>query len=383
MNTLQIPVIRGANLQGSNIATYVGVISATTLKDSYDVPYRDVIKGTGYQRIPAPARVRKLANEIKAKKVDLPTAVLLCVRSPIPQNFIRNANVNGFSNLSVMDLSALNSSSDKRIYVVDGQHRILAIEKALEDMEDNPNLKIPFVCMVGADESTEMWQFYNINKNAKPVATDLVYSLMREKAENDPEWEEDLTAKGRKWEVIADKIVVDLSQRSVWGGLIRLANTEKLSSIVPSASFIKSLQPLLTHSPVFRALDSERRLQLLEAYWKGIEKYYLSSGAKLEDRGKYGLFKGIGVTVMNKLLPDCIEGVRNNKDSLFNADAYNKLISPVFNEMEGVNGKEKAVSGIDFWLSGSSGAVGSFTSGAGQRILIDRLKSKLPETTYE
>ncbi len=383
MDKHQIPVIRSADLQKSGVPTYVGVISASTLNELYDVPERDVAKGTGYQRVPGDTRVKKLAKAIEGKKVDLPTAVLLNVREPVPQNFVRNANVNGFANISIMDLSVLMSSPGNKLYVVDGQHRVKAIEKALESMGGNPNLKIPFVCMVGADENVEMWQFYIVNSNAKAVGTDLTYNLMRERAKHDPEFMKGLIEKGDKWKVIADEIVQALSERSVWKGLIKLANAKKLNTTVPSASFVKSLKPLLTNQGVFEDLKLEQRLQLLEAYWKGIEKYYLASGAKLEERGQYSLFKGIGVSVMNGMLPRFIEHIRSNGDSLFSADAYSKLVEPFFNNLEGDNGLEEPVSGMDYWRAGPAGVVGTFTGGSGQNVLIDRLKTKLPENTYK
>src|SRR5712671_4660526 len=58
----------------------VGVITAAALVKQYDIPRRDHKTKTGYQREVAVARVNKLVDDLKKKRVDLPTAVLLNLR---------------------------------------------------------------------------------------------------------------------------------------------------------------------------------------------------------------------------------------------------------------------------------------------------------------
>ena len=378
MDKLHIPVLRSADINDGKFPTYVGVISAEVLNKLFDVPRRDATKKTGYQRNPSKTRVSQLANDIRLRNVDLPTAILLSVRSPIPDGFL-----NDTENESFMDLSKLGHKDKDKLYVVDGQHRILALTKVIEDAEGNPNLKIPFVCMLGTDEDSEMKQFYVVNKNAKAVGTDLAYDLMKERAEKDPKLMDALIRSGKKWEILATELVVLLSKRSVWKGMIRLPNEALGETTVPSGSFIRSLRPLLTHSVVFQDLEQERQAQLLEAYWKAMTDYCVVNGMDLADKKKYGLFKGVGVSVMNSLLPFFIERIRGTGDSLFEKDSYFSLTETVFDSLEGDNSENERVEGLEFWLSGKHGAIGSFTSEAGKRILIERLKHNLPQAKYE
>src|SRR5712692_10369462 len=59
----------------------LGVITAGTLADLYLVPRRDTRKKTGYQREVSPARVNRLIRDLNENRVDLPTAILLNLRT--------------------------------------------------------------------------------------------------------------------------------------------------------------------------------------------------------------------------------------------------------------------------------------------------------------
>jgi hypothetical protein len=60
-------------------------------------------------------------------------------------------------------LSFLRDSASTAIlfHVVDGQHRVAALKKLMEDDRDGgwDEFLIPFICMVGATEPEEMEQF--------------------------------------------------------------------------------------------------------------------------------------------------------------------------------------------------------------------------------
>jgi hypothetical protein len=96
--------------------------------------------------------------------VDLPTAVLLSVRDGAGTivGEMGEAGVTTFR------------PNGHELFVVDGQHRIEALSKLVDENEDKwSGYQIPFVCTVGADEIEEMTQFYVVNSTAKSVRTDL------------------------------------------------------------------------------------------------------------------------------------------------------------------------------------------------------------------
>jgi hypothetical protein len=84
-------------------------------------------------------------------------------------------------------------------------------------MEEDPdgdwgNFRIPFVCMLGANEQEEMEQFYVVNSRAKSVRTDLAFALLRKITDRDPLMMERLDEKGRSWQVAAEKLVEALAE---------------------------------------------------------------------------------------------------------------------------------------------------------------------------
>src|SRR5574341_1127076 len=62
----------------------LGVITAGTLVDLYTIPRRDPRKKTGYQRDVSDTRVNRLMKDLRENRVDLPTAVLLNLRTYKP-----------------------------------------------------------------------------------------------------------------------------------------------------------------------------------------------------------------------------------------------------------------------------------------------------------
>ena len=199
MNKPYMDVIQGPTLRGS-IMTVVGVIPAETLVRHHAVPQRDVLRGTGYQRSPSQRRVNDLAASITRHLVDLPTSVLLSLRGESASQVLKRVGPDSYE----LDLDPEKASTEHQLFVVDGQHRVKALAKAMnEDQADILNVKIPFVCMIGADESQEMEQFHVVNSNAKSVPTDLALDLLRARAEHDPAFAERLKDSGRKWELDA------------------------------------------------------------------------------------------------------------------------------------------------------------------------------------
>ena len=381
MYNKKVIVIRGGDLRKEGIKTFVGVMTAAQLIGLYEVPVRHVMKKQGYQRQASDTRVRSLASDLHKKAVDLPTAVLLSVRKPYPEGFVEQlseANETFKMNLSLL------GDNGKKLYVVDGQHRIRALEFAIDEHADKlQNYKVPFVCMLGADENLEMEQFYVVNKNAKSVSTDLAYDLLAERSKGDPSLMKELISKGKKWEIDANEISKNLMKnKGIWQHKIRLANMQKEQTTIPGASFIKSLKSPLTNSGIFGQLSLDKQCQLINEYWRGIEKNLPEAFIEEEQYG-FSLQKGIGVSGLHALLPFVIEQVRNNGDSVYDADAYAKVLSSPLLDIQISHGEQGMIQGLDFWRSGRAGGVGSFTSGAGQKTLFEMLKALLPPLEVE
>ena len=370
---VKIPVVEGHPLH-SGVKTVSGSIPIDALLRRYRIPYRDSLRKIGYQRRPQHARISRFASDLKRSRVDVPTSILLNLRKEHADGCTQREGEQLFL---VLD-------EQKMLYVVDGQHRVLAFERLCEeDLEKWRDTKLQFVLMLGASEQEEVKQFYTVNTTAKSVRTDLALDLLKQRVDQDGRVLEEVTERGQKWRVEAQAIVDELSRQSqIWRGRIRLANADKADSVIPAASFVVSLRPLLVGSPFFGTLSLDQQVRLLDAHWKGIREAMRDPFDG--NPNDYALQKGIGVAAMHDILVAVIEHVRSTGESVFDATAFQKIMTVVLSELEGENTDGEPVSGADFWLSASlGGAAGTYSSSAGKRVLFAKLRSALPEQEVE
>ena len=268
-----------------------------------------------------------------------------------------------------------------KFYVVDGQHRILALEKLINDEENKDrwrNYMLPFVCMLGATEEQEMDQFYIVNSKAKSVRTDLAYQLLKQRAENDPTVLNALIEKGKDWQVTAQEIAEELANRSpVWRDRIRFAAMEKDNTTVSSTSMVGSLKPLLA-SPFFKLLNSDKQVEVIDAFWRGLRNIMIDA---FDNPENYTIQKGLGVVVLHQTLVQVLEIVRSSGWSVTEAEAYEKVMRDPLTQLQGDNAEGNPVSGIDFWKTAPVGAAGTHSSSAGRRVLIAKIQHLLPRLT--
>lgn len=367
-----IPVVEGQKLR-SGVPVIAGYIPAGHLiPDNYDIPTFDPRNNRGYQRPLQESRVNELVTDLKKKRVDLPTAILLNLRN----RDARQAVQNGHLRLSFLRESA---SAAILFHVVDGQHRVEALKKLMEDDPDGgwEAFLIPFICMVGATEPEEMEQFYVVNSRAKSVRTDLAFALLRKLTDRDPKMLERLDEKGRGWQVAAEKLVEALAETSsVWRGLIRLASMEKGATTMPSASMVTSLKPLLASS-FFGRLSFGQQQQVIEAFWTGLRDVMRPA---FDDPKEFVVQKGVGVIVLHAILVDVMEIVRSSGRSVIEPSTYRDIMKEPMERLQGEaqDGLGSPVQGVDFWRTAPKGAAGSYSSSAGRRVLISKIRQLLP-----
>lgn len=210
-------------------------MKAGVLTQNYVIPRRDQRHKSGYQREASNSRVNKLVTQLSLNRVDLPTAVLLNMRDFDPQKHLSEEN--GGTHL------LLNGDP---LYVVDGQHRIVALDKLVDSDPDRwSDFEIPFSCLLGADEREEMQQFYVVNSTAKSVRTDLAFDLLKQRAETDPEVMKGLVESNERWKVEALALTEALAETEIWRGRIRLPGDEKGVTTINSSGMANSLKALL------------------------------------------------------------------------------------------------------------------------------------------
>lgn len=369
-----IPVIMGPKLIRAEVPIVTGFIPAGALiPNNFVVPHRDPRTGRGYQRLPQETRINELAADLRKGRVDLPTSVLLNIRN----REARRAFQDGQLSLQPFNDAGRSLGYEPKFYVVDGQHRILALKRLIEEFEGERWSKymIPFTCMLGAAEEEEMDQFYIVNSKAKSVRTDLAYELLSQRAK-DPEVMESLVERGRDWEVHATNVVKQLSEDSpVWRNRIRFAAMEKGDTVMPSASMVSSLKPVLS-SPYFKALSSAQQVSILDAYWRGVREVLPDA---FDEPSEFSVQKGIGVMVLHMLFTQVIEIARSRGESVTEPVTYAKILRDALEQLEGENASGDPVTGANFWRAAPLGAAGSFSSSAGRRVLVAKMQQRLPK----
>lgn len=235
---------------------------------------------------------------------------------------------------------------------------------------------LPFVCMIGATEEQEMDQFYVVNSKAKSVRTDLALLILRQRAERDDKVYEALLERGKDWQVEAQKVVETLAaESSVWRGRIRLPAMEKADTTIPSASMVSSLKPLLA-SPYFGQLGFDQQLKVLDAFWRGIREVMRPA---FDDPTEFSIQKGVGVIVLHAVLLHILEIVRSKGLSVVEPEAFSQVLKKPLESLQGDDARGSPVSGLDFWRGAPNGAAGSYSSSAGRRVLIAKLRQLLPQ----
>ncbi len=362
---IQIPVIEGQQLQGG-ARLVVGTIKAVYLSAISEVPGRDFYSQRGYQRPLTKPRVTRLASDLQRGTVDLPTAVLLNIRQ-FEEDWLE---MNG-------TCGVLTIPAGTRAHIVDGQHRIAALARLIEEDHDRwSDHSLHFVLMLGADELQEMRQFFVVNSTAKSVRTDLAYDLLRQQAESDPDLMDQLIARAEDWKVKAQALTDRLGRESaIWRDRIRFPGEPKGRTTITSASMVTSLQPVVRIS-FFGLINTQTQAKILDAYWSAISQTLPSV---FDEPAQFAMQKGVGAYVMHGVFEQVFDVVRSRpQPALVDPNSYKEIIGPALCGLADLTDDGEHVQGAEFWRQGPAGAAGKFTSRAGHRVLQARITRQLP-----
>ena len=360
-------------IRGKDMDTYVGVIGAGELVSRYRIARRDFARNTGYQRNESKTRVNKLVRDLRNRKVDLPTALLLSVRAD--QNLRPEIDASGRYILSLYD------NGEKPFYVVDGQHRLEALRKLIVEEQDESwvDYKIPVVIFFGSDEYMEMGQFHIVNANAKNVATDLSQDLLTTRARTEPSFRKYLDETGELWKVTTQELTETVSTKGVWSNRIRFPNQPKGSTLITSNAFASSLRRVIGQDNFSSYLPTERA-EIITSYWSGIAMALPACFTSPED---YNIQKTVGVNVLHDLLTSALTWAIRFGSPVTLPETYKGILGQTLKDLSGDNSRGSISVGADFWKVGSEGASGAFSGGAGRRVLGQRIKTALEANLRE
>ena len=225
----------------------------------------------------------------------------------------------------------------------------------------------------------EMDQFHEVNSNAKSIPTDLALDLLKTRAKQDDAYHKYLDGVGEGWKVVAQELTERVSNRSVWTGRIRFPNEPKSRTVINSNSFATSLRRAIEQENFATYLPAQRA-DIIDAYWQGISEALPEC---FENPTDYNIQKTVGVYVLHYLLPTILEYAGRFRSPVYASDTYFQLFSQTLWDLSGDNQIDGEASGADFWKVGAEGAAGTYSSGAGQRVLREKIRRDLQENLAE
>ena len=253
----------------------------------------------GYQRLPDERRlswgrgsaVRYLMRELGC----FPTSVLLNVRGEL--------SFEGEFDLGWCILGELTIDDDSKLWLIDGQHRVEALKRAVERNADFEEYPVIVSLLQLPKRFDELMLFYIVNRRQRSVPTDLAYRHLQQMLwEKGTEWLYELEGRRGVRLGLATEIVDYLNEdpRSPWSGRVkRVGEDRREEHIIHDKPLIRSVAEVLRER-VFEGMPIRELADLLTDYWNAIAKVYPRAFGKPQS---YTLLATPGIFSLHMLFP--------------------------------------------------------------------------------
>jgi DGQHR domain-containing protein len=307
--------LRAFRLEQRGIPIYLSVLPAEILADEEraKVDRWSPSNPTGYQRPIQDKRVNEAAWFLIKAEGWFPTSVLVSIREKV--KFEESKDIDGFQEgfLNVPDSSIL--------WIIDGQHRVEALKRAIEKgAPDLKNYQVPVAIVPNEEVSNEMRMFYIVNSRAKSVPADIADRLLQQSLKEKGElWIKETESKdmGRSQKAFlqarATNIVDHLSANCpVWKDFIAVPGVAKPHHMaIKQHTLVSSLLEGALKDPSIERLDDKSIGDLLNRYWQALADTFPEAFAEPES---YSIRRTTGVYSLHMLFPDVFERCRENRD---------------------------------------------------------------------
>jgi len=264
----------------------------------------------GYQRPVTPSRLRQLSTYMRSEEGMLPTSILLCIRQPHQAVFEPSVEANGKGETGTLTIDPA-----VPLWVVDGQHRLHGLERALKKdkakwLADYP---LPVVIVEGIDAYEEMRYFHVINTRHKGVPTDVVdrHLLSMREAEGSALIEREGEKNYLRGRATKLTDVLNSDPESPWRGAIRMpGQPPRPEQMMRQHSMVSSLEPVVRDNFVKRLTDEEAGRLLLN-YWKAARECWQTA---FETPAEYVVQRPLGAGALHQIFPDALEICRAADD---------------------------------------------------------------------
>ncbi len=265
---------------------------------------------SGYQRPVARFRLRQISTYMRSEEGMLPTSVLLCIRQPHRAGFEPTVGSNDGGDVGMLSIDA-----SVPLWVVDGQHRLLGLQRAMTKDKAKwlGEYPLPVVIVEGIDAYEEMRYFHVINTRHKGVPTDIVdrHLLTMREAEGPALLEREGERNYERARATKLTDVLNSDPSSPWRDMIRMPGEAlRPEHMMRQHSMVSSLTPVVG-DPFFKRLSDEDAAKLLLNYWNAARERWLSA---FETPQEYVIQKPLGAGALHQIFPDVLELCRAADD---------------------------------------------------------------------
>jgi len=264
----------------------------------------------GYQRPLTPSRLRQVSTYLREEEGVLPTSLLMCIRRPDRASFEPAGLESSGGEPGMLTIPA-----GVTMWLVDGQHRLFGLERALTKdsakwLADYP---LPVTIVEGIDAYEEMRYFHVINTRQKGVPTDVVdrHLLTMRETEGTALLEregERNYLRGRATKLVD---LLNGNPSSPWHDTIIMPGEKRRPHhLMRQHSMVISLDPVVRDSFVKRLTDEEAGKLLLN-YWCAARDRWQSA---FEDPQSYMIQKALGAGALHQIFADVLELCRSADD---------------------------------------------------------------------
>jgi DGQHR domain-containing protein len=293
-----------------DVNLYVTALPLKTLLGRFQADTYRSDNRRGYQRAVTPSRLRQISSYMRDEEGMLPTSIVLCVRQPHRLDFEPAVGSNGGGETGLLRID-----SDIPLWIVDGQHRLYGLQRALEHDKAKwlSEYPLPVVIVEGIDAYEEMRYFHVINTRHKGVPTDVVdrhlLSMREEEGAALLERQGERDYQRARATLLTD--VLNSSSESPWRDMIRMPGESlKPEHMMKQHSIVSSLEPVVNDAIMKRLSDDEAGKLLLN-YWSAARDRWASA---FEEPKEYVLQKALGAGALHQIFPDVIELCRAADD---------------------------------------------------------------------
>lgn len=277
----------------------------------------------GYQRRLTASRLKQVSQYLREEEGLFPTSLLICIRQPDKIAFEAAGVESGAGEAGMLSIPA-----GVTMWLVDGQHRLFGMERALtkDKAKWAADYPLPVTIVEAADAYEEMRYFHVINTRQRGVPTDVVdrHLLTMREAEGTALLEREgersyLRARATK---LGDVLNSDTS--SPWYGTILMPGEKRRPHhLMRQHGMVSSLDPFVRDSFVKRLTDDEAGKLLLN-YWRAARERWQSA---FEQPQEYVIQKTLGAGAMHQILPDILELCRGAED--FSRDKMADILAEI------------------------------------------------------